>query len=59
MSLFGNILKGLSSLGGDNIIWYCDGCHSVLNEQDRFNTASGTWRCTECGFINAVTSDNV
>lgn len=36
MSLFGNIFKGISSLGDDDITWYCDGYNSVLNEQDGF-----------------------
>lgn len=59
MSLFGNILRGLSSLSDDDITWYCDGCNSVLNEQNGFNVDGETWTCTECGFINDVTSDNV
>lgn len=60
MSLFGDILGTVfSSFGGDNVTWYCDGCHAVLNEQIGFNTDSGTWVCTECGDLNDVTSDNV
>lgn len=59
MGLFRGLLKNLSSLVDDDIIWYCDGWHSVLNEQDGFNTYSGIWTCVECGHVNDVTSDNV
>ena len=59
MSLLGDIFSGLSSLGDDDITWYCDGCNSILNEQDGFNTDNETWTCTECGFINDVTPNNV
>lgn len=60
MSLFGNILGGLASaFGGNDITWYCDGCNSILNNQPGFNTDSGTWECTECGYENDVTSSNV
>ena len=41
------------------IDWYCDGCQAELNRQSGFNTSSGTWRCTECGYDNDVTEDNV
>jgi DNA-directed RNA polymerase subunit RPC12/RpoP len=58
MSIFRNIFNGSSS-SSDDITWYCDGCNTVLNEQEGFNTDSGTWTCTECGFVNDVTSDNV
>lgn len=30
-----------------------------MNEQDGFNTDSGIWTCTECGYVNDVSSDNV
>lgn len=59
MSLFGNFFKGYSSFDDYNVTWYCDGCHSILNEQDGFNTDDGTWTCTECGFTNDVTSNNI
>ncbi len=55
--LFGGSSNGYSS--DDDITWYCDGCNSVLNEQEGFNTYSGSWECTECGYFNDVTSDNV
>ena len=60
MSLLGNIFNGLSSLGKNNdVTWYCDGCNSVLNNQEGFNTNTETWTCTECGFENDVTSSNI
>ena len=58
MGLFGSILKGLFSSGDNDTIWHCDGCNAILNEQDGFNTDSGTWICAECGFVNDVTPDN-
>lgn len=59
MGLFGSVLKGITSLGDSKYItWHCDGCHSTLNDQDGFNTTSGTWVCTECGFKNDVTASN-
>ena len=45
--------------GGDDVTWYCDGCNSVLNDQPGFNTSSARWTCTECGYDNDVTFDNV
>lgn len=57
MGLFGNLFKGFS--GNPDVTWYCDGCNSVLNEQTGFNTNSGTWECTECGYENDVTEDNI
>ena len=60
MSIFGSIFGGFSSSSGnDDITWYCDGCHAVLNEQDGFNRDSGSWVCSECGYYNDVTDDNV
>lgn len=60
MGLFGDILSGIaSSFGESNVTWYCDGCHSVLNEQPGFSTSTGSWECAECGEINDVTDANI
>ncbi len=39
--------------------WYCDNCGDYMNDQDGFNTSSGTWDCTTCGFENDVTPANI
>lgn len=38
--------------------WYCDNCDNYLNDQTGFSTFGGTWRCTECGFLNDVSLNN-
>ena len=43
----------------DFVDWYCDGCDAHLNRQDGFTTATGSWTCTECGYENDVTDDNI
>lgn len=60
MGLFGNIVGGfLSSLGGSDDEWYCDGCNTKLNDQSGFTTDYSTWECAECGHDNDVTSANL
>lgn len=62
MGLLGSILGGLFSgkssddLGCD---WYCDGCDALMNSQPGFTTSSEIWTCTECGYVNDVTEDNI
>jgi serine/threonine protein kinase len=41
------------------VIWLCDECETYLNIQEGFNTEKGIWKCTECGFENDVTDDNI
>ena len=56
----GNSFKSMIPyFNNDDITWYCDGCYAVLNNQPGFNTYSGQWECTECGYDNDVTEDNV
>lgn len=43
----------------EEIDWYCDGCDAHLNRQEGFNTSTGSWECTRCGYINDVTEDNI
>jgi predicted RNA-binding Zn-ribbon protein involved in translation (DUF1610 family) len=45
--------------GGYYITWYCDNCRTIMNGQPGFSTESGEWTCTECGFVNDVTENNV
>ena len=39
--------------------WYCDDCDAHLNNQAGFNTLSGSWTCTKCGWVNDVTENNI
>lgn len=41
------------------VFWFCDDCEAYLNVQPGFDTESGVWVCTECGYENDVTSNNV
>lgn len=41
------------------VFWFCDDCEAYLNVQPGFDTKSGRWVCTECGYENDVTSDNI
>ena len=60
MSLLGSILGGIAdAISGSSITWYCDGCGVEMNGQPGFTTSSGWWTCTECGYENDVSPDNV
>ena len=39
--------------------WYCDECHTYLNNQPGFTTSMGTWICTECGATTDVSEQNI
>jgi len=41
------------------IFWWCDGCGKYMNVQDGFTENDLEWACTDCGFVNDVTDDNV
>ena len=49
----GNVEKTLE------IDWYCDECGAYLNDQLNFNPYDNEWTCTECGYVNDITKDNV
>lgn len=53
MNLYG---RGSHDLGYD---WYCDGCKTLMNSQPGFTASNGVWICTECGYVNDVTSNNI
>lgn len=36
--------------------WYCDKCNAYLNDQDGFDEDESSWRCTECGALNSISS---
>ena len=54
------------------ILWFCDGCGALLNMQSGFresgaklsgqsgaNESQTMWRCTECGFENAISAEEI
>ncbi len=41
------------------IDWYCDHCGAFLNSQRNFDDHKYTWKCTECGFKNSISWDNI
>lgn len=42
-----------------NIDWYCDRCNAYLNSQSGFDDHKYTWKCTECGYKNSISSTNI
>ena len=36
------------------IVWICDECGAVMNEQSGFSEDDGEWKCAECGFVNII-----
>lgn len=43
----------------DYVFWFCDGCGTHLNVQKGFNRHKDRWMCTECGFYNNITKENI
>ncbi|WP_156337151.1 hypothetical protein [Paenibacillus dakarensis] len=39
--------------------WFCDNCSVYMNNQPGFTTSSDEWTCTECGYVNDVSEDNI
>lgn len=52
----GMIIMKLFDKGCD---WYCDSCHSHMNEQLGFTTLSNEWTCAVCCTINDVSENNI
>lgn len=42
-----------------DIDWWCDRCGAYLNSQNNFDDHKYTWKCTECGFKNSISKDNI
>lgn len=42
-----------------DIGWYCDRCNASLNDQPGFDDHKYTWKCTECGHKNSISSDDI
>lgn len=41
------------------IEWFCDRCNACLNYQHGFDDHHYVWKCTECGYKNSISSDNI
>lgn len=39
--------------------WICDNCGRLMNNQEGFNASNGEWTCTDCGYKNDVSSNNI
>ena len=37
----------------------CDRCNAYLNDQPRFDDHHYVWKCTECGYKNSISSDDI
>ena len=42
-----------------NVTWWCDACGAKLNCQEGFDDHKYTWKCTECGYKNSISRDNI
>ena len=54
--LLGAFANSLNDKGCD---WYCDECGAYMNSQPGFTTEDDEWKCTECGYVNDVSEDNI
>ena len=44
----------------DDTDWYCSSCNAHLNEQSGYESAYGSWTCTECGnYIDLTDNDDI
>ena len=41
------------------IEWFCDRCNASLSNQPGFDDHRYTWKCTECGHNNSISSDDI
>ena len=39
--------------------WHCASCKEILNYQYGFDDNKFTWKCTECGYKNSISKDNL
>lgn len=43
----------------ENVDWFCDNCNAYLNDQANFDDHHYVWKCTECGYKNSISRDNI
>lgn len=48
-----------ANLKNGEVFWFCDKCEKFMNKQPGFNTKTGHWICTECGYDNDVSAANI
>lgn len=41
------------------IEWFCDHCNACLSYQHGFDDHCYVWKCTECGYKNSISLDNI
>ncbi len=41
------------------ISWICDGCDTLLNDQEGFDDHFDVWQCRKCGHLNKIGLDNI
>lgn len=44
---------------GSDIVWVCDNCGIMLNLQPGFNEDCGSFKCTECGYDNKISREEI
>ena len=42
-----------------DVDWWCDECNAHMNIQSGFDDSHGTWNCTDCGYENSITSEDI
>lgn len=47
------------ALNNGEVFWFCDKCETFMNTQPGFNTESGHWVCSKCGFDNDVSKAKI
>lgn len=55
---FGYCPEGRHTCYCGEILYFCQGCHELLNSQDGFYEDCEEWICTECGTDNEITESN-
>ncbi len=41
------------------IDWWCDKCNASLNQQTGFDDHCDIWKCTECGYRNRISEEEI
>ena len=52
-----DIAKALNRL--EYYDWYCDVCNDCLSDQKGFTADCKTWKCTKCGYTNAIDKEHI
>ena len=42
-----------------SVFWFCDECDTYMNVQPGFTDKTGKWTCSECGYVNDVSKENI